>query len=158
MWVAHQDGCLDRSQSFAGKSTTRTTTESIVHDLATLNTISDARKASNAFVFYLRVANKHNLSVRTLSVVARYGLNNSSGSLLSGLIIADTTTGRLSTASWIVDSLRASAWICGFNLVNEIASSAVTWGRRGFACAEGVDLGAALPLFKVQRVGSGEAS
>lgn len=84
--VTHEDGSLDSVESIAGKCRSRTTAESVVHNLATL-----------------RVSNKNNLCAWALLVVRCHGLDNGLGSLRGRAIVAGATTGGLSTTSWVVD-------------------------------------------------------
>jgi hypothetical protein len=107
----------------------------------------------------LTVSNKNDLGGRALLVVGSNSLDNSSSSLRGGVVVADATAVRLSTASWVDDGLCASTRVRTLDLVYKSGSSAepIALRQSSLASAKDVDLGAGLPLSKVDGASGGEA-
>lgn len=93
-----------------------------------------------------------------LLVVGGDGLDDSSGSLSSRVVVANTTAGRLSSASRVDNGLRTSARVGGLDLVHETStgSESIALGNSGLTSAEDVDLRAGLPLGDLDRASNGE--
>lgn len=91
VWVAHEDGSFDCCQCITGEGRACTTAERVVHDLTSLKIISVLWEAFTIRRPYLRISNEHNLGARAFLVVGSHGLDNSSGTLGSGAVIASAT-------------------------------------------------------------------
>jgi hypothetical protein len=107
---------------------------------------------------YLRVSDDYNLGAGALLVVGRHSLDNSSGTLAGGAVIAGTAARGLSTASWIDDGLRACSRVGSLDLVDKATSSAISWADRSLTSTKDVDRRTALPLGELYGRSGGKAS
>lgn len=110
---------------------------------------------------HLGVTDEHDLSARALLVIRSDSVNHRSSALLRRAIVAYTTAGRLTSASWVHDGLRSRTRVGGFHLVDETTGSTIPSRSGSLTGTEDVNLRAALSLFNFgssqasQRKGSG---
>jgi hypothetical protein len=154
--VTHEDGHLYSLKGSSTESCTGTAAKCIVHDLSALvcqsrNWLSNSRP-------YLRVSNENNLGAGAPLVVGVHSLDNGSSTLACGVVVADTTALRLSTAGRVVDSLRTCTGVGRFDHVYEASRSSIAGWSSRFASTEDIHLRAALTLLELDRAGGNEAN
>lgn len=108
----------------------------------------------------LGVSDEDNLRVRAPLVEGGDGLDNGLSSLGGRVVVADSTTGRSTTASRVDNGLGASAWVGRLDRVYETSSSAISVALRlgSLTSTEDVNLGATLALDEFDGAGGGEAN